>query len=193
MVLNAAAALALADRLVIDHYGNRPEGTQDGFRRGLTGFTGCRRRSEVLGEAGGILFIDDYGHHPTEIVATLAGYRDFYPRRRIVVDFMSHTYSRTEKLLDGFAGAFGSADVVILHKIYSSARELKGRVDGRRLFDEVSKHHDKVVYFHEVLEAEEYCKQHLQPGDVFITLGAGNNWVLGHRLLKHFGKGDQDR
>lgn len=190
MVQNAAAALALADRLVIDHCGNRPEGTKDGFRRGLAGFTGCRRRSEVLGEAGGILFIDDYGHHPTEIVATLAGYRDFYPRRRIVVDFMSHTYSRTEKLLDGFAEAFGAADVVILHKIYSSARERKGRVDGRRLFEEVSKHHGRVVYFHEVLEAEDYCIQHLQPGDVFITLGAGNNWVLGHRLLKYFGKGD---
>lgn len=184
MAQNAAAALALSRQLLTDHFGSLEEGDLESFRRGLRSYSGCRRRSEILGEAGGILFIDDYGHHPTEIRSTLTGYREFYPGRRIIVDFMSHTYSRTEKLLDDFARAFDSADMVILHRIYASAREEKGIVDGRRLYKETAARHDGVVYFHEVMDAEDFCLQTLAAGDVFITMGAGNNWALGHKLLK---------
>ena len=188
MVLDAAGALALCSRLMEDSPWTAGGRYLDAFRKGLGNYTGCRRRSEIVGEAAGVLFIDDYGHHPTEIISTLAGYREFYPGRRIIVDFMSHTYSRTEKLLEGFAGAFRSADMVILHRIYASAREKMGEVDGRRLYAEVGRHHGKVVYFDEVMDAEDYCIETLKEGDVFITMGAGNNWVLGRALFERFSR-----
>lgn len=182
MILNAAAAAALSRRMLAFHFGQVDEDSWEKARQSLAGYSGCRRRTEILGEAGGILFIDDYGHHPTEIRTTLEGYREFYPHRRRVVDFMSHTYSRTEKLLDGFARAFEAADLVILHAVYASAREKVGNVDGLRLYEEVKKHHRKVVYFPGVMEAADFCRKELQPGDLFITMGAGNNWVLGRSL-----------
>jgi UDP-N-acetylmuramate--alanine ligase len=150
--------------------------------KALEDFTGSRRRSEIVGECGGILFIDDYGHHPTEISRTLAGYREFYPGRRIIVDFMSHTYSRTEALLEGFASAFSDADEVVLHKIYASAREAKGAIDGRRLYKELGARRSGVSYYEEPMDALGYLSAHLKAGDVFVTMGAGNNWVLGKEL-----------
>ncbi len=192
MALNAAAALMLSARLLSDKFARFTTTDIDLLRGGLRGYSGCRRRSEVLGQAGGILFIDDYGHHPTEIQKTLEGYREFYPGRRIIVDFMSHTYSRTEKLLEGFARAFDAADMIILHRIYASAREKRGDVDGRRLYQEVSMNHSNTTYFDEVMDAEPFCMRRLAPGDVFITMGAGNNWVLGHSLLQRFREKERD-
>ena len=128
--------------------------------------------------------MDDYAHHPTAIRETLMGIRDFYPERRIVVDFMSHTYSRTKALLTEFAESFESADRVILHKIYSSAREVyRGDISGRDLFEEVSKHHGDVVYFEEPFEAVSHLKSTLSEHDLFLTMGAGDNWRLGVELF----------
>jgi UDP-N-acetylmuramate--alanine ligase len=122
--LDAAAALALTDSLVKKEFGTWNDERREGVRRALEEFRGSRRRSEILGEAGSILFMDDYGHHPTAIKTTLEGLKEFYPARRIVLSFMSHTYTRTAALLDEFAASFEKADVVILHKIYGSAREV---------------------------------------------------------------------
>jgi UDP-N-acetylmuramate--alanine ligase len=112
--LNAAAALALCTVLLNGEGRGGKEVWDDERRRrageSLEAFRGARRRSEIVGEAGGILFMDDYGHHPTAIAATLEGLRAFYPRRRIVVSFMSHTYTRTAALLDEFASSFGAAE-----------------------------------------------------------------------------------
>lgn len=185
-VLNAAAAAAAARILEAEERGGESRQVSRGIRRGLETFTGSRRRSEILGEYGGVVFMDDYGHHPREVRSTLEGIREFYPDRRLITDFMSHTYTRTQAFLDEFAGAFSAADEVILHKIYSSAREKEGSINGRSLFEEMKKHHPNVHYFHEVMEAEEYLAGRLQPGDLFITMGAGDNWRIGEKLKNTF-------
>jgi UDP-N-acetylmuramate--alanine ligase len=101
---------------------------------------------------------------------------------------MSHTYTRTSKLLDEFAASFETADIVLLHKIYSSAREVyQGDISGRTLFEksrETGK--NNVFYSDEPLDGTELMKGLLQPGDLFITMGAGDNWKLGKELFDYF-------
>jgi UDP-N-acetylmuramate--alanine ligase len=185
---NAAGAIALAVSLLKNE--KRPISfTEVGkIRESLENFTGSRRRSEIIGEAGGVLVIDDYGHHPTAVTTTLSGLKEFYPGRRLVVDFMSHTYSRTAALLKEFSGAFKAADEVILHKIYASAREqYDGTVSGETLYDAVRQKHRNVHYFKEVMDARDYLAKSLKPGDVFVTMGAGDNWRIGKAVLEDRG------
>ena len=183
LVLDAAAAIALTVS-ILEKEGREPE--IKSIANGLSSFTGSKRRSEIKGEHKGVLFIDDYGHHPTEIATTLRGIKEFYPNRRIIADFMSHTYSRTEALFSGFASCFSDADIVILHKIYSSAREKEGRINGRSLFEETKKNHKEVHYFHEIEESFNFYTKLLQENDLFITIGAGNNWEIGEQLIKYY-------
>jgi len=159
--------------------------------KALESFQGSKRRSELIGEARGIIFIDDYGHHPKEIQTTLSGFRQFYPDRRIIIDFMSHTYTRTAAFLDQFAVSFGDADVVVLHKIYASARETKAGIDGNTLFEKVKENHPNVRYYHEVDEALPFLRDILKSGDLFITMGAGENWRLSERLYNEC-RGEED-
>ncbi|MDR2257706.1 MAG: UDP-N-acetylmuramate--L-alanine ligase [Treponema sp.] len=191
--LDAAAALALTSSLVKTEFGN--EGGEGGWtgtrrenvRKALEDFRGSKRRSEILGEAGGILFMDDYGHHPTAIRTTLEGLKDFYPRRRLVVSFMSHTYTRTAALLDEFAASFEKADLVFLHKIYASAREVyHGGVTGKTLYEKTKALGGEVYYVDEPQDAAEPLKKILRAGDLFLTLGAGSNWPLGETLFQYF-------
>lgn len=184
-VLNAAGACALVFSLA-----GRPVAGPDlpAVSQALLGFRGSRRRSQIVGEAGGVLVMDDYGHHPTAIDLTLRGLKDFFPERRLVVDFMSHTYSRTKALLPEFAGAFSAADEVILHKIYSSARETDTLgIDGRTLFDATRRVHPHVKYFDEILDAVPYYVETLKPGDLLVTMGAGDNWKAGKAYLTAVG------
>ena len=184
--LDAAAALALTDSLVKNEGGWTGE-KQERLRSALEAFRGSRRRSEIVGEYGGILFMDDYGHHPTALRTTLEGLKEFYPRRRLIVSFMSHTYTRTASLLDEFAASLAKADVVILHKIYASAREsYRGGVTGRTLFEKTRALRDGVYYVDEPEAAVEMLKEMLKPGDLFLTLGAGDNWKLGKALAGYY-------
>jgi UDP-N-acetylmuramate--alanine ligase len=191
MAWNAAAALALTGELLAAE-GRALAGAElAAAREALAGFRGTRRRSELVGEAGGVLFLDDYGHHPTEILATLEGYKSFYGRR-LVVDFMAHTYSRTRALLPQFAECFAPADLVVLHRIYASARETAAqagqeRVDGRTLHREVAARHPAVLYYEEPSDAVEPLAGMLRPGDLFVTMGAGDNWKMGRALLARLG------
>lgn len=186
-VENAAGALALIETLhgfLMER--NLSSGEVEALARGMEEFAGSRRRSEILGEAGGVLFMDDYAHHPSAIKTTLKGLKEFFPRR-LVVDFMSHTYSRTAGLFEEFAESFGDADLVILHKIYGSAREKAGAaegVSGRSLFEAVKRRRDGVFYTEEVEQARELVEELLEPGDLFLTMGAGNNWTLGQTIYK---------
>jgi UDP-N-acetylmuramate--alanine ligase len=200
--LNAAAALALTSSLVQKEFardGGWNEARREGVRKALEEFGGSRRRSEILGEAGGILFMDDYGHHPTAIKTTLAGLREFYPRRRLVVSFMSHTYSRTASLLDEFAASFDDAGILGLHKIYASAREeYHGGVTGLSLFEKArdrlgDKEGRRVFYAEEPEDAAEKLTGLLRPGDLFITLGAGDNWKLGRKLLSFYQEKEDEK
>lgn len=187
-VFNATAALALTLQLMKKEKQKLNEQNIEIIRKELIDFKGSKRRSEILGNAAGILFMDDYAHHPTAILTTLKGIRQYHPNRRIVVDFMSHTYSRTEALLLEFGRCFSPADKVILHKIYASAREKDaGSISGVDLFNEVKKHHRDVHYYKEVMDAMSYLKKNLKSDDLFITMGAGNNWQLGKALYEYFG------
>lgn len=156
----------------------------------LAAFQGSRRRSEVIGEAGGILFLDDYGHHPTAIKATLEGIKAFWPSRRLVVDFMSHTYSRTRALLDSFAESLTPADAIVLHKIYPSARETPDpELNGRTLLKKVEElpmpgKWSFLLYTEEPMDALDKIETLLKPGDLFVTMGAGDNWKLGRALYE---------
>ena len=129
---NAAAAVAVADALLAAEGRRLDAPAQAAVARALALYHGGKRRTEVIGEGGGVLVMDDYAHHPTELTATLAGLRAFYPERRIVVDFMSHTFSRTLALLDDFGTSFAAADEVVLHPVYASAREAPAG-DGERI------------------------------------------------------------
>ena len=196
--LNAVAAIALCSLLVKKEFGNDVDDgwsgeRREGVQKALEEFSGSKRRSEILGEAGGILFMDDYGHHPTAIRSTLEGLREFYPRRRLVLSFMSHTYTRTAALLDDFAVSFGKADFIVLHKIYSSAREVyNGSVTDETLFERTREMFDgRVAYARESesQDAVELLKSILKPGDIFITMGAGDNWKLGKKLFNFYREG----
>ena len=192
--LNTASALALTVSLAKNERGVSDGGSLSdvqiaSIKTALENFKSTKRRSEIIGEAGGIIFMDDYGHHPTAIKTTLAGIKSFYPYRRLIVSFMSHTYTRTSALLDEFASSFESADILFLHKIYSSAREnYKGGVNGRTLFEKaVSLRSGGTAYYvDEPDDAFEPLCEMLKPGDIFVTLGAGNNWPLGEKLFSHF-------
>jgi UDP-N-acetylmuramate--alanine ligase len=190
IALDAAAALALTDSLVKAEFGGWTDEKRDSLRLALEEFRGSRRRQEILGEAAGVLFMDDYGHHPTAVKTTLEGLREFYPRRRIILSFMSHTYTRTAALLNEFASSLGSADRVVLHKIYGSARETyQGGVSGKTLFEKAKKNRGGIQYVEEPLEAVDLLKKTLKPGDLFITMGAGDNWKLGAALYDYYRNG----
>lgn len=189
LVLDAAGALAL----VADIAGAAADWNR--MRGALATFAGSSRRSERVGEAAGILVMDDYGHHPTAIAATIAGIREFHPGRRLVVDFMSHTYSRTAALLREFVASLDGADCVVLHRIYASAREepVPG-LDGRTVFDLVRARRPDlraadpgverfVMYTDDPADALQPLVASLRPGDLFLTMGAGDNWKLGLSLL----------
>ena len=199
-VLDAAAAVALVCRLLVT-VGKNPLDYYENIKRGLLNFSGGKRRSEIVGRftnknGADVIVLDDYGHHPTAVKTTLEGYREFYKGRKIIVDFMSHTYSRTQALLPEFAKCFTAADQVILHKIYSSARENPADFDitGRTLYEAVLATGQKNVhYYEEILDAADFAKAELEKplgpeypdGYLFITMGAGDNWKLGKKILEN--------
>jgi UDP-N-acetylmuramate--alanine ligase len=198
IALDATAALALAFSILCeDRSSRRAESALEPSelekaRRAVLGFAGSKRRSEILGEAGGVLFMDDYGHHPTAIRKTIDGIKEFWPSRRLVVDFMSHTYSRTKALFKDFASSLDGADAIVLHGIYASARESPDpEIDGRKLFGEVAVRRPSrpSIYFENVLEGVDRLESFLKPGDLFLTMGAGDNWRLGDALLARLSGG----
>ena len=202
--LNTAAATALNVSLAKEELGENSiskiltKAKITAIKKELENFKSTKRRSEIIGEAGGIIFMDDYGHHPTEIKTTLSGIKSFYPNRRLIASFMSHTYTRTSALLKEFANAFNDADIMYFHKIFASAREVyTGGVNGKTLCDETAQvrsnleSQKETFYIDEVDDAFEPLCRFLKPGDIFLTLGAGNNWPLAEKLFEHF-KGKQN-
>jgi UDP-N-acetylmuramate--alanine ligase len=192
IALDATAAVALATELERAKAGAQvsanvalTDAKEAALRAGVAEFCGSKRRAEIVGEAGGVVFMDDYGHHPTAIRKTIQGIRAFYPKRRLVVDFMSHTYSRTEALLTEFSESFDLGDLVVMHKIYASARETASTtVSGKLLADLTKKRNPNVLFFEDFEAAFDPLLKELRPGDLFLTMGAGDNWKLGLRLLE---------
>lgn len=125
--------------------------------------------------------VDDYAHHPTEIEATLAAARIKYPGRPIWAVFQPHTYSRTATLLGGFAAAFGDADHVVVTEIYAAREENTQGVSGSDLVQLMA--HPDVSYVPALEDAASSVLERVQTGDVIITLGAGDGYLIGERVL----------
>jgi len=171
-VRNALAALAVAD-----HLGVAFEVAAEGLRD----FGGAERRFEHKGERHGIIVVDDYAHHPTEIRATLAAARQRYPGRSIWAVFQPHTYSRTKALLEGFATSFADADHVIITDIYAARERDTLGMSGAHIVERMA--HPDARYIGGLQETADFLLQRLRPGDVLITLGAGDGYRIGEWVL----------
>lgn len=145
---------------------------------GLAKFTGVKRRIDRLGIAGGVEFVDDYGHHPTEIKATLAAVRQLFPKKRIVVLFQPHRYSRTKNLYKEFGKSFADADKIYVAPIYAAGEKEIPGVSSDLIIKEIQKNNKNVFAFNSSLET----MKDLKFDDVFLTLGAGDVWKFGEEI-----------
>lgn len=175
-LLNAVAALAVADELGVP---------AEISQTALAHFGGVQRRFTIRGERAGIMVVDDYGHHPTEIRATLAGARAAF-KRRIVAVFQPHRFSRVQALHEQFACAFVDADVVLVAPIYPAGEAPIAGLSGENLGAEIKRHggHPDVTAFASLDALSRALRSRVQPGDIVISLGAGDVWKVGQDLLE---------
>ncbi len=154
------------------------------IKKALEQIEGVKRRLEIKGEKKGIIVIDDYGHHPTEIMATLTAIRESHMGKRLIVIFQPHRYSRTQGLFHEFTRSFYQSDVLIVLPIYAaSEKEIKG-VDAQSLCNGIQKHgHRDVSHAIDFNQALSMILDKAKKGDVVLTLGAGDIYTLGEKLL----------
>ena len=169
-VLNSLAVVAVAAELEID---DAP------LTRALTAFAGVDRRLQVHGTvqtaAGRVTFVDDYGHHPTELAATIAAARDAWPGRRLVVCFQPHRYTRTLALLDDFAQVLSTVDALVLTNVYSAGEKPLANADGKSLARAVrARGAVEPIFIEDLAELPMVLGQILRADDVVLTLGAGS-------------------
>jgi UDP-N-acetylmuramate--alanine ligase len=154
------------------------------IRDGLAKFGGVARRFEVRGEHGGVIVVDDYGHHPTEIAAVLSTARAAWPDRRVVVVFQPHRYTRTRDLLARFGAAFGDAGLVILAPIYAAGEKPIPGVSSAGVGVAIEQGSQvPVIVAGDLTDAGEILAREARAGDVVLTLGAGYVWRLGEAWL----------
>lgn len=145
---------------------------------------GVQRRLEIKGEKDDVTIVDDYGHHPTEIKATLQALKDAWPERRKVVVFQPHRYTRTKALFDDFTRSFYQSDLLMVLPIYSAGEQLIAGVNSQDLCEGIMAHgHKEVSCCQGVEDAVHKIQDLLQAGDVLLTLGAGDVWKVGEALL----------
>ncbi len=192
-VLNALAALAATAALGVD---------VGESIAALTRFRGTSRRFEIKGQAAGITVVDDYAHHPTEIRATLRATRARFLDRPIWAVFQPHTFSRTAVLLDDFAAAFGDADHVLVTSIYAareentygvSAADLVARIRSHKASIAPSESRPDVQHVESLNDAVSILLDQVRPGDVVVTLSAGDGNLVGERLLWGLGEEVESR
>ncbi len=172
-VLNALASIAAATALNIKW---------DAIIKGLESFIGTKRRFEYKGNLKGIHIVDDYAHHPTEIIATLQAAKN-YPHNHLWVVFQPHTYTRTKAFLKDFANALTLADNIILTDIYAAREKNTGDIHTKDLVKELKKMKKEVYYFPSFDEIEIFLLQKCYPNDLLITMGAGDVKIIGEELL----------
>jgi UDP-N-acetylmuramate--alanine ligase len=175
-VLNALAATGVG--LVLDL-------GMDVIGKGLADLGGLERRFQVKGEKAGILVLDDYGHHPTEIAAVLKTARQCWPDRRLVGVFQPHRYSRTVDLYDRFVLSFNEADLLIIAPVYAAGEKPIENVDSNNLANGIKEHgHRHVMVAADNEELFSILNEMVRAGDLVLTLGAGDIHRVGERLLK---------
>lgn len=172
-VLNALAAFAVADELGMD-FGDA--------REALTSYRGVRRRFEIIGTEAGITVVDDYAHHPTEIIATLQAAEERFPEGRIWAAYQPHTYSRLKAFEEAFRKAFGAADQVLVMDVFAAREQVNSDVSGEMIAANID--HQNVRYSGDIARTVELLGQEVAEGDVVITLSAGDGNKVGTLLLK---------
>ena len=183
-VYNSMAAVAVGRELDMDCLK---------IHEGLKTFAGVHRRLEVKGRVNDITVVDDYGHHPTEIVATLAAAKQVW-RDRLIVVFQPHRYTRTSALFKEFLTAFYDADILVIMDIYAASEAPIEGVNSRKLFEGIqNKGHKHVQYLAGPDRVVDYLLETAKPGDAIITQGAGNVWRVGEEFLKKASKPLTDR
>jgi UDP-N-acetylmuramate--alanine ligase len=173
-ILNALACISLGLQLGISY---------EVMFRTLKDFTGVKRRFQLKGRVDDVTVIDDYGHHPTEVRATLDAARSFGPKRLITV-FQPHRYSRTKFLLNEFVEHLSCSDELILTDIYAASEKLSEGVGVRVLFEKLQKTLGPKVIFLKKEDILEHLQGHVRPGDMVIFLGAGDIYHLSDELVK---------
>jgi UDP-N-acetylmuramate--alanine ligase len=174
-VYNSLAAIAVALELDVPF---------DTIAHALGEFTGADRRFQFKGEEKGVTVVDDYGHHPTEIKATLSAARIAAPNRRIVVLFQPHRYTRTNDLMDEFASAFNNADVLFVTDIYAASEAPIEGVTAEILTRRIKSYgHKNAEYVGALENAPAIMADAVREGDLVITLGAGSVNRIGDQLL----------
>ncbi len=182
-VYNALAAVTVGLELAI------PFAT---IAAALQSFSGVQRRLQVKGVRRDIMVVDDYGHHPTEIRATLSALRDAWPERRLVVLFQPHRFTRTKALAEEFYTAFHEADILLLTKIYSASESPIPGVTVEALLNGIKQHGHRHAYFEPSFEKLlDKAMDIIAPGDVVLSLGAGNIWQAGEMLLEKLQNAEQ--
>jgi UDP-N-acetylmuramate--alanine ligase len=180
-VCNALAAAAMA------HYaGIEPIAVAEALAR----FAGAERRISTRGEVGGVILVDDYGHHPTEIQVTLQTVRERYPDRRLWVIFQPHQHSRTRFLLDDFARSFGLADQLLVPDIYfvRDSEKERNSISSRHLVERVQANGGRALYLPGHEQIVDYVVKHIQSGDVVLTMGAGDVWKISDELVRRLAR-----
>ncbi len=173
-VSNALSAIAVADLLDIP---------MDVTKKGLFSFTGTDRRFEYKGEWNGVTIVDDYAHHPTEIEATLKA-AQHSPHNAVWCVFQPHTYTRTKAFFHEFAEALSHADHLVLADIYAARETDTLGISSKDLADEAAKLGTDTHYFPDFEQIEAFLKENCRPGDLLITMGAGDVVTIGEDLLK---------
>jgi UDP-N-acetylmuramate--alanine ligase len=181
-VYNALAAIAVGIELEVPF---------SRIAEALGSFVNADRRFQFKGEAAGIAVVDDYGHHPTEIKATLAAAKIGSAGRRIVVLFQPHRYTRTNDLMEEFARSFNNADALFVTDIYAASEDPIEGVSAESLTAAIKRYgHKNANYIGKLDEAAFIVRSHLREGDLVVTLGAGPVYRAGEQLLELLRKGD---
>jgi UDP-N-acetylmuramate--alanine ligase len=174
-VKNALAAVAVGLEVGVSF---------DAIARALAKFTGVYRRFEIKGEHKGVLVIDDYAHHPTEVKATLDAVRRGW-RRRVVALFQPHTYTRTRDFHEEFGKSFFNADLVLLTDIYAARERPIQGITGELIAESARDYgHRNVVYVPDRNDLASRALTLIQPGDIVVTMGAGDIWKVGEEIIK---------
>jgi UDP-N-acetylmuramate--alanine ligase len=180
-VANSLAAAAVGFSLGLDF---------PAIQKGLAKLGQIQRRLQIKGDSGGVTIIDDYGHHPTEIKVTLEAISQSFRGRRVLVAFQPHRYSRTQALLTDFYQVFQPADVLFLTEIYGAGEAMIPGITGRCLFNGVRQSGQRQVYY--VEDKKELAAKlwdAIHPGDVVVTMGAGDIWKIGEEVLRFLESG----